>query len=85
MFRQSTPDRQASYKAPFEKLASSLACGKELYDDFAWWLINEYKIETGEYKGNHLSCDTALNYLSILVNSSCDRFATYEDPQIKYV
>ena len=83
-FRASTDDRKTKYKLQFDKLHSSLACGKELYDDFAWWLLHEYVIETGEYKGNHLSCDTVLNYLSILVNSACDRFTTSTDANIKY-
>ena len=68
VFRHSTDCRRRKYGTPFLQLSEVDACDKELYTDFTKFLMDEYKIESGEHKDNALSCDTILNYLGILVN-----------------
>ena len=82
-FRSSSPARIKKYTSNFEELPEVVACDPDTYDDFAWWSANEYKIVSGEYKGGRLSCDTVLNYLSILVNSTCARFSVSNDTAVK--
>jgi len=82
-FRQSSEARIQTYTADFDDLPQSVACDSDTYDDFAWWMANEYIIASGEYKGDSLSCDTVLNYMNILVNSACARFAVSDDVAVK--
>ena len=82
-FRTSTADRRAKYPKNFLELSEDTACDAELYTDFTKFLMDEYKIESGEYLGKALSCDTVLNYLGILVNHCKNQHGVSASDRVK--
>lgn len=50
-----------------ENVAVDQACNRELYEEFAGYLANEYRTQGGANKGNHLKPGCAVNYLNNLV------------------
>jgi hypothetical protein len=50
-----------------ENVAVDQACNRELYEEFAGYLANEYRTQGGANKGNRLKPGCAVNYLNNLV------------------
>ena len=75
-FRTTAPGMKEKYPRPvaFDQLPEEALCDPEVYALFATYLTEYYKIETGQYKGNGLSHETAANYLSSIINQAAARF-----------
>ena len=54
--------------APFNKLPADVVSSAQLYEDFAYHLINEYTIKQGVKEDRHLDSTTALPYLNQLLH-----------------
>ena len=54
--------------APFDELPADVVSSAQLYEDFAYYLINEYTIKQGVKANQHLDSTTALPYLNQLLH-----------------
>jgi hypothetical protein len=66
-FQLERPDQPYSV-APFHKLPAHVVASAQVYEDLAYYLINEYKIKQGPRKEQHLDSTTALPYLNQLLH-----------------
>jgi hypothetical protein len=67
-FLLSTDERKklAGLPPTFDSITADQACNEKLYEEFAFYLANQYKCGAGKNKGEHLKVGPAVNYLNSL-------------------
>ena len=66
-FQQARPLQRYSLQ-PFQELPAEVVCHTKVYEDFAYYMVNEYVIQTGRRQGESLDSATALPYLNTLLH-----------------
>jgi hypothetical protein len=74
-FLLSTDDRKnlAGLSPTFDSITADQACNEKLYEEFAFYLANQYKCGAGKNKGEHLKVGPAVNYLNSLAKQLSDK------------
>ena len=83
LFRHSTEVRFGNIKS-WSLQTAQTCCRQALWDDFAKFLLHEYKIEKGQRnEGRHLGVGTLLDYFGALLNQAKARFLATGDDSVK--
>ena len=80
-FLLSTDDRKklAGLSPTFDSITADQACNEKLYEEFAFYLANQYKCGAGKNKGEHLKVGPAVNYLNSLAKQLSDKHKHVND------
>ena len=58
----------------WDQLSEATLCSKEIYKRFVFYLLNTYRIETGEHKGSLLKCGTVCNLFNASIQRASEKF-----------
>ena len=80
-FLLSTDERKklAGLPPTFDSITADQACNEKLYEEFAFYLANQYKCGAGKNKGEHLKVGPAVNYLNSLAKQLSDKHKHVND------
>ena len=75
VFEDFRAKNSASYDKPFDKMDETTLANTIIYEQFAHFLLSEYVIPPGNARaGEPVASETAIKYLSGVINSACDNF-----------
>ena len=65
----------------FDKLNERTLTTNQLYELFAGWMLNTYKIKSGKNKGKRLGVKSVRNFLNSIIHQVKERFIVSKNPK----